>query len=162
MIPAQRHPSRQSPAAPVYPFARWHRRSLELTGVLLLLTGTAWLALHYSVGAGTGELPHPLESWLMRLHGLAAYAGVFVLGIVAAVHVPQGWRLTRQPRWAAQRRTGITLSVCAALLSCTGYLLYYFAPEWLRPSLGWTHAAVGVAMAGLLLIHRKGRLQHGL
>ena len=34
------------------------------------------------------------------------------------------------------------------------YLLYYFAPEALRPTLGWLHAGAGVAMAGVFLVHR--------
>ena len=35
------------------------------------------------------------------------------------------------------------------------YLLYYFAPETLRPALGWVHSAVGIAMGVFLLAHRR-------
>ena len=49
----------------------------------------------------------------------------------------------------------------AALLASSGYALYYFAPESVRPALGWAHAVVGTAMALLLVWHgrcaRQGR-----
>ena len=135
--------------------ARWQRLSVYAVGALLLATGVVWLALHYLVGAGTGELPHPLEAWALRLHGLAAFAGLFMLGVIAAVHVPHGWRLSRRLRWAHQRGTGLTLCALAAALALSGYLLYYFAPEAIRPALGWLHTAVGVAMALLLALHRR-------
>ncbi len=155
----QHHP-RARPPHPTHPprhrLPRWQRHALHASGALLLLTGLAWLALHYSVGAGTGELPHPLEAWCLRLHGLVAMLGVFVLGALAAAHIPQGWRLSRRWHLAGQQRTGLLLCGLAALLVLTGYLLYYFAPDDLRPALGWTHAGLGIAMAGLTLWHRRG------
>lgn len=140
-------------------FEPWHRWSLTVTGTLLLLSGTVWLALHYLLGAGAGELPHPLEAWSLRLHGLAAYASLFVLGLVTAAHVPQGWRLVRRPRWSHQRRSGLLLCALCAGLALSGYLLYYFAPETVRPALGWGHALAGVTCAGVLVVHRRGRRQ---
>ena len=136
--------------------APWQRRSLYATSAVLVLTGGVWLVLHYSAGAGAGELPHPAEAWLMRLHGLAAYAGLFVLGVLAAAHVPHGWRLTARHRWAGQRGSGITLCAVAAMLVLTGYLLNYFAPEAVRPGLGWAHAAFGALMGVLIASHRRG------
>jgi uncharacterized membrane protein YfcA len=133
---------------------RWQRLALYTTGGLLLATGGVWLLLHY--GTGAGELPHPLEAWSLRLHGLAAFAGLFVLGALAAAHIPQGWRLSHRRRWAGQRSSGVLLCVIGALLSLTGYLLYYFASEALRPALGWAHAFVGVVMGVLIASHRRG------
>ncbi|MDE2093550.1 MAG: DUF4405 domain-containing protein [Burkholderiales bacterium] len=141
---------------PVHRLVRWQRIGLYVTGALLVLTGAAWLAVHYSIGAGAGELPHPLETWSLRLHGLAAMAGLFVLGLLAAAHIPQGWRLSHRRRWAAQRRSGVLLCAGGAVLATTGYLLYYFAPETVRPALGWAHAIVGLATAGLVARHRRG------
>ena len=134
----------------------WQRHALYWSAGLLTATGAVWLAVHYGVGAGSAnELPHPLEAWLMRLHGLLAYAGLFVLGVLAAGHVPQGWRLAGRHRWARQRSSGAALCVLAAVLSLTGYLLNYFAPEGVRPVLGWIHALVGLAMGALLVRHRR-------
>ena len=136
--------------------ARWQRLSVYAVGASLFVTGMAWLGVHYLVGAGTGELPHPLEAWCMQLHGLAAFAGLFVFGVMAAAHLPHGWRLSRRLRWAHQRRSGIVLCSLAATLALSGYLLYYYAPEWVRPSMGWIHAVAGAAMAIALAVHRRG------
>ena len=135
---------------------RWQRIALYASGTLLLVTGTVWLAVHYSVGAGAGELPHPLEAWSLRLHGLAAFAGLFMLGALAAAHIPQGWRLSQRRRWAGQRSSGVMLCVIGGLLALSGYLLFYFASEPVRPALGWAHAAIGLTMAALIASHRRG------
>ena len=144
-----RHPHRLIP---------WQRRTLYASSALLLATGVIWLAVHYSLGSGSGPdaLPHPLEAWAMRLHGLAAYGGLFALGVIAAAHVPQGWRLSARQRWSHQRSSGVMLCSLGAALALTGYLLYYFAPESIRPALGWAHTSVGFVSALLLLSHRRG------
>ena len=135
---------------------RWQRLALYLSGALLLLTGGIWLAIHYSIGAGAGELPHGLEVWSLRAHGLAAFVGVFVLGVLAAAHIPQGWRLSQRRHWVAQRSSGLWLCVSATLLVLSGYALFYFAPEPVRPAMGWVHAIIGAAMALLIATHRRG------
>jgi len=94
---------------------------------------------------------------LIKLHGLAAFFALFLLGALAATHIPQGWRLSSRPRHAAQRSTGVSLCVLGGLLALSGYLLYYFAPESLRPALGWGHAALGLAMVALGLNHGRRR-----
>ena len=157
MIRNARHRPTHHP--PVHHLAGWQRVSVYAVGALLLLTGLVWLALHY--GAGAGELPHPLEAWAMRLHGLATFAGLFLLGAVAATHVPHGWRLSRRHRWAHQRRSGLALCMLAGALALSGYLLYYFAPEAVRPLLGWVHSAAGIAMALTIALHRRGFGQDG-
>ena len=136
--------------------ARWVWLGVCMCGAVLLLSGGLWLALHYSIGAGAGELPHPLEAWSLRLHGLAAFAGMFVLGAVGAAHVPYGWRLSSRPRWGPQRGSGLMLCSLSGIMAATGYLLFYFAPETIRPALGWAHAFAGLLAAGVLLRHRSG------
>ncbi|HEX6706685.1 MAG TPA: hypothetical protein VF169_18140 [Albitalea sp.] len=133
----------------------WQRACLFGSGALLLVTGVAWLVVHYGFGAGAGGLPHPLEAWTMRLHGLAAFVALFVLGVLAAVHIPTGWRMSTRHRHAHQRGSGLTLCVLAGLAVATGYLLYYFAPEPVRPALGWLHAAAGLALSAMFAVHRR-------
>jgi hypothetical protein len=113
--------------------------------------------VHYTVGAGTGELPHPSEPWMMRLHGLAAMTALFVFGVLAAGHVPHGWRVTHGRRLHTQRRLGMGLVVLGALLAASGYALYYFVPENARPVVGWLHSGAGVLMALALVWHRLVR-----
>lgn len=142
--------------AHVHRLLRWQRLALYACGALLLATGGLWLVLHYSVDPAETESSHPLEVWSLRLHGMAAFGGLFVLGVLAAAHIPHGWRLSHRRKWASQRLTGVTLCVLAGVLVLTGYLLYYFAPEAVRPALGWAHAVVGLMMALLIASHRRG------
>ena len=132
----------------------WQRRLLYGAGLLLLASGAVWLVLHYARPAEA--LPSAFEAWSMRIHGLASFAVLFVFGALAANHVPQGWRVSQRWRWARQRGSGVILCSLAATLALTGYLLYYFAPETVRPALGWLHSGLGVAMAVVVAAHRRG------
>ena len=91
----------------------------------------------------------------MRLHGLAAFAALFVLGALAAAHIPHGWRASHRLRWAPQRASGIALCALAGALVLTGYLLYYFAPDPVRPALGWLHSGLGLMTAVAVAAHRQ-------
>ena len=89
-----RHPHPPAPGRPPArlrnPLQPWQRMLLDTTGWVLMLTGALWLTLHYGRSDPTGDaLPHPLQPWAMRLHGLAGFAALFVLGALASVHVPR-------------------------------------------------------------------------
>jgi type VI protein secretion system component VasF len=135
---------------------RWQLRLLTLSGAVLLLSGLAWLLMHYSVGAGTGGLPHPAEAWWMRLHGFGVFLGLFALGVVANGHVVHGLRATRRHRRRRQRVSGLMLVAALLLLVATGYALYYFVPEEVRNVWSWTHTALGVAIAAGSFWHARG------
>ncbi len=137
----------------VHRLVGWQRRLLYGAGAVLLASGVVWLAIHYA--RTVDALPSPLEAWAMRVHGLASFVVLFAFGALGASHVPQGWRLSQRLRWAHQRGSGVALCALAATLAATGYLLYYFAPEALRPGLGWLHSALGVAMALVIVWHRR-------
>ena len=151
-------PAAGGAASQAHRLAGWQRRLLYLAGLVLLATGAAWLLIHYS--RAPDALPSPAEPWLMRAHGLGAFAGLFVLGALAASHVSRGWRLAERRGWRAQRRTGLVLGGLSVALVLTGYLLYYFAPENLRPALGWIHSGLGIAMALFIVTHRRGGEPH--
>ena len=137
----------------------WHQRLLvHASGWLLLASGLVWLGVHYLAGAGAGELPHPLEAWMMRAHALAAWVAAFALGEIAASHIPRGWHTTMRRRGPAQRRLGLALCVMALALVLTGYALMYLVPEPSRAVWGWAHSGVGVVMAGVLVVHSSGVL----
>ena len=128
--------------------APWQRRLLAASALLLTASGLAWLALHYSGRTGADALPHPAEAGLMKLNGAAAFAALFGGGLVAGHHIPATWRLAQRPRHAGQRRSGLALCGLFVLASASAYALYYFAPEAVRPALGWAHAGAGLALAG--------------
>ena len=134
------------------------RLLVHASGWLLLASGVAWLGLHYLAGAGAGQLPHPMEAWALRAHALAAWVGAFTLGQLAASHVPRGWHTTMRRRAHTQRHLGLGLCVLAAALVLSGYALMYLVPEPARAVWGWVHAAVGVVMTGVLIVHGSGAL----
>ena len=138
----------------------WQRQGLLAVGLLLAATGAAWLALHYR--SGSDGLPLPAEAWLMRLHGAGAFAALFFAGLMAGHHIPAGWRAAQRPRHAGQRRSGLLLCSMAAVSVATGYALYYFAPEWLRPALGWLHAgfATLLLLAGAWHARQRATSRH--
>jgi hypothetical protein len=132
----------------------WQKSVLYGAGTALLASGGAWLGLHY--GRGDDALPSAIEPWAMRLHGLAAFAFLFALGALAATHIPTGWRTGTRPGRTRQRRSGLILCLLAGACALTGYLLYYFAPDTVRPALGFVHSGIGAAAALLVAFHRRG------
>jgi uncharacterized membrane protein YfcA len=131
--------------------ARWQRATILAAWWGLFVSGAAWLPVHYLWGAGAGELPLPIETWLMRAHGLAVVAGLFAFGLVAAGHVKHGWR--RQ----VHRTSGLALCVGGGALAASGYALSYLLPEGWHARVGWAHAALGIAVFTGLLAHARVR-----
>lgn len=131
------------------PLLSWQRTVVLVAAAALLVTGVAWLPFHYLWGAGTGELPHPLEAWLMRAHGLTAPLGLFAAGVVASSHVSRGWRLRQR------RRTGLGLALLGGMVIVSGYALAYLVPESWHAAVGWGHTGLGVVAFGLGLVHRR-------
>ena len=130
---------------------RWQRRLLDTALFMLFASGLAWLLVHYGIGAGSGPdtLPHPAEPWLMRLHGLFGFVGLFVLGMVSALHIPRGWRRRTHRRSAVIVLVGWTLSIVSA------WLLYYFSSEDSRPFVGAFHALVATLLWLAIALHRR-------
>ncbi len=117
--------------------------------ISLLLSGLVWLPVHYYWGAGAGELPHPIEPWIVRWHSLSALVGVFGVGVVASGHVSRGWHLHER------RASGLAVCVLVGLVVASGYALSYLASEQWHPAVAWAHVALGVAMTGFGFVHRR-------
>jgi hypothetical protein len=115
----------------------------------LLLTGLLWLAFHYFVVVHNdfGEGYHPLESWWLKSHGLAAMAMLVLFGTMMPVHIRKAWR-AGESRW-----TGASMVAVMAVLALTGYALYYFGGEETRPWISSVHWIVGLAGLPTVLIH---------
>ncbi|HET7527783.1 MAG TPA: hypothetical protein VFK10_17700, partial [Burkholderiaceae bacterium] len=84
--------------------------------------------------------------------------GAFALGEIAAGHIPRGWHTTTRHSAHGQRRLGLALCVMALALVLSGYALMYWVPEPSHPAWGWAHSAIGVTMAGVLIVHGSGAL----
>jgi hypothetical protein len=128
-------------------FYRWLLTALLLVAV----SGVSWCVLHYFFAAQTsfGSAPNPAEPALLRIHGIAAIAAVFLLGGIATGHVAAAWDRARN------RPSGLALSATAITLILSGYALYYITVDSLRAGVGIAHEAIGIAAIVVALVHWK-------
>ncbi|MDC8785396.1 hypothetical protein [Roseateles koreensis] len=133
----------------------WLKRWLYASGFVLLASGAGWLLIHYLLSDPEG-LPSPAEPWLMRLHGLASFSALLSLGAVAGQHLPQGWRLTREPNRRPQRRTGLVLCSLLGAVVALAYGLYYLIPESMHNGFGLLHTGLALASLAAWQWHRAG------
>src|SRR5262249_47187900 len=94
-----------------------------------------------------GSAPHPLEIWWLRLHGAAAFAALWLGGLLWSAHV-------RPALTGAKRRaSGILLVAAFGVLAGSGYLRYYAHGGGVRDAIGVLHWLVGLALLVPLLWH---------
>ncbi|WP_395683394.1 hypothetical protein [Dokdonella sp.] len=122
-------------------------------GGVLWLSGVAWIVLHYFLRrAGEfGEQPHPLEIWSLRLHGGAAFAALWLFGLLWPIHVIPAWR-------ARRRASGIVVAGVFIMLIASGWLLYYGSGDDTRAAVALVHWIIGLALLAPYLWHTlRGR-----
>lgn len=124
------------------------RMTMYVVAALLWVSGAAWLVLHYVFpqASAFGPLPNPWEAPLMRVHGLVAVCGVFLIGWMTAAHVTARWSSDRN------RRSGLTLGVTALLLVFSGYALYY-TTGLPHDGAGYLHELIGALAPAAALAH---------
>ena len=127
----------------------WHQAAVYGATAVLAVSGIIWLVAHYflSVPGEYGPQIHPLEPWMLKVHGAAAMAGLIVYGSLLPVHVRRAWSIRRNIV------LGIALVTVMLLLTVTGYLLYYAGGEDTRPVIGAAHWILGLAVPALLAWH---------
>lgn len=130
-------------------FPRIAKAALYGNLLLSLGSGTLWYALHhwFQIEGEFGPEKHPLEPWLIKLHGLSAFFAMIGFGYLLATHVHVGWRSKRN-RWL-----GIAVLSSIALLIITGYLLYYAGGESFRSAVALTHLVLGLSFPVTLALH---------
>ena len=134
----------------------WHQGAVYGATAALAVSGIVWLVLHYflAVPGEYGPQIHPLEPWMLRLHGAAAMAGLIIYGSLLPVHVRRAWSIRRNIA------LGIGLVTIMLLLTFTGYLLYYAGDENTRPVISAAHWILGLVVPALLVWHIvSGRMQ---
>lgn len=131
-----------------------HRLWLHGSFAVLLVTGVGWWLLHDFVQVETefGPRGHPLETWSLKLHGLAALVSLVVIGSLIPLHIRRGWHARRN------RLHGGILVAAIFLLTLTGYGLYYSGGETLREISSWSHRVLGLLLPAIIALHiRAGR-----
>jgi len=125
---------------------RLQRYSLYAVLTLLFLSGVEWTYWNY-LAASPGDFETSAKAWAMKIHGAAAMAVLVLIGMLLSGHVRFAWRARRN------RANGSIFLSAFAVLTITGYGLYYAGGEILRGWTSWIHLAVGLALPILLLIH---------
>ena len=113
---------------------------------LLFLSGVAWTYWTY-LAAWPDDFEATAKTWAMKIHGAAAMAVLVLIGMLLSGHVRFAWRARRN------RVNGSVFLSVFAVLTVTGYGLYYAGGEMLREWTSWIHLLVGLALPILLLIH---------
>ena len=113
---------------------------------LLFFSGATWAYWNY-LTASPGDFEAGAKAWAMKIHGAAAMAVLVLIGMLLSGHVRFAWRARRN------RANGSVFLSAFAVLTITGYGLYYAGGERLRAWTSWSHLAVGLALPILLLIH---------
>jgi cation transport ATPase len=125
---------------------RLQRYFLYAVLALLFLSGAAWAYWNYLAGS-PGDFGTSAKAWAMKIHGAVAMAILVLIGMLLSGHVRFAWRARRN------RANGSVFLSAFAVLTITGYGLYYAGGEKLRAWTSWIHLAVGLALPILLLIH---------
>lgn len=135
--------------------ASWQLWLICLSFGLLWASGAAWLLFHYygQVQGEFGPEANPAEPWMLRLHGFVLLPALLGMGSLLAVHIPKGWAYQKQ------RVAGILLTTALAILTGSGYLLYYLGDEEWRSVASLIHWSLGLTGLFLFLWHFiNGRL----
>jgi hypothetical protein len=138
-------------AQPVPRPARRLRQMLYLALAATLLTGAGWLIAHFWLPLPEDAARHPLETWSIRAHGLAAMFALAVHGAYWQQHIA---RASRQRRHFA---SGMLLLAGWLTLILSGYGLYYLTDEGLRADTSLAHWLTGLAIPVLLAAHMLSR-----
>jgi cytochrome bd-type quinol oxidase subunit 2 len=124
---------------------RSQRYFLYAVLALVFWSGVAWAYWNYL--RSPGDFQTNAKSWAMKIHGAAATAILVLIGMLLNGHVRFAWRARRN------RANGSIFLSALAVLTITGYGLYYAGGESLRAWTSWIHLAVGLALPILLVIH---------
>lgn len=128
------------------------KRSIHFVALAVLLTGIAWLALHFAPNGWIDEARSlHLQTESLKLHGAAAMLSLIAIGTLLIAHILPG---LKNPQ---NRAAGILLLACAAILALTGWGLYYLGDEDLRSWTSNVHIAIGVAAAIAFIWHVRYR-----
>jgi hypothetical protein len=125
---------------------RLQRYSLYAVLALLFLSGAAWVYWNYLV-ASPGDFETAAKSLALKVHGAGAMAILVLIGMLLTSHVRFAWRARRN------RGNGSLFLSAFAVLTVTGYGLYYAGGESLRVWTSWIHLGVGLALPLLLVLH---------
>lgn len=127
----------------------WLRRTVYAAGGILLLSGATWLVLEnfVRVEGAFGPERHPVEHWMIVVHGVSAYALLPLVGLIGGTHAVQAWAQRRN------RMSGLILAGVLIFLAISALALYYVGADQARYWSSLSHWAVGVCAPLALVFH---------
>ena len=140
------------PALATARMSRTRRRLVGGVAFGLWSSGAVWLLSHEAF-APVGEFgpsSRGMDAWILMLHGLLGWAGIWCLGLLWGTHVGAGWAQGRR-RW-----TGAALLGIAGLLALSGCGLFYCGDEDIRRWTATLHWILGLIAPAAFLPHRFG------
>jgi hypothetical protein len=115
----------------------------------LWISGCAWLYLdQFAAQRGPfGNTPHPLQPALLLIHGVTAIASLYLFGWISARHVLRWWA------GKLRRLSGGALASIMALLTATGFALFFVSSDaWQRSAAG-VHDVLGIGVTLFAIQH---------
>lgn len=140
-----RHHDRRALTPKLGALRQWLLWLLVLT---LTATGALWLWAEYLyVPAEDGMESYAIKHYAMIVHAGAALLFVFAAGTLLHTHMQMAWRQQRN------RASGAVMAATAAVLTLSGYGLWYAGGETLRAASEWAHWITGFGLPLLMLVH---------
>jgi hypothetical protein len=121
------------------------RRSLYTLLIALVASGAWWLVLHYAIADELARLSR--EALALKFHAALALATLVAIGALLATHARRGWTLGRN------RAMGAAMIALFALMTLTGYALYYLVDDVTRAPVSVLHWIAGLLLVPLTLLH---------
>lgn len=125
------------------------RLAIYLVFGTLWFSGCAWLVLDefFETKGQFGVMPHPWEPTILLAHGIVAILAMYLLGWVTARHVLRWWT------GRLRRLSGGVLATLFALLSISGFALFFVSDDRWQRLAAVTHDALGIAVTVFALQH---------
>lgn len=115
----------------------------------LWISGCAWLCLdQFAAQRGPfGSTPHPLQPPLLLMHGVTAVASLYLFGWITARHVLRWWA------GKLRRLSGGTLASALALLTVSGFALFFVTSDAWQRYAAAAHDVLGIGVTLFAIQH---------
>jgi hypothetical protein len=119
---------------------------IHLTFFTLFFSGLIWMLFNFYLDY---ETPFRfLNTWNLRLHGLAAFGFLIVFGMILSTHISFNWQVKKNRRWS-----GIILTAIFVALILSGYFLYYSGDDDFRSFTSYFHWIIGLICSVFFMTH---------
>jgi hypothetical protein len=116
---------------------------------VLWVSGCWWLLLDefFTRPGQFGSMPHPWEPAILLIHGIVAILSMYVLGWVSARHVLRWWPAR------LRRLSGGLLAALFAVLTSSGFALFFVSDDRLLRFSAAAHDVIGIAITVFAVQH---------